>query len=591
METIGPNDALAEYFKDPQSALHRQYLALRSFIIEGKTAEQVAQEHGYTTHTVYSLVRDFKTRLRSSRGEDPFFKPIKLGRKELDKDGDITRQIVDLRKSYLSVPEIKSTLDALNIHVSERYITSVLEAQGFARMPRRDREFRQEVASGGFRDTLLAPKSGRLGFEKEEFTSQLAGILCFIPYLVRYELHKAILSSGYPVTQNIDRLSAILCFLALKLSNVKRYSMDDTWCMDRGLGLFAGLNVLPKAAWYSSYSSGITREMNRDFLKKLHKIWQTHGLLSDTANLDFTTIPYWGDEDPFENNWSGKRNKALPSILSVLVQDPDSGILCYGDTTVRHRNQSDVVLEFLDFYREGDPQNQSLRYLVFDSKATSYQNLNALNERGIRFITIRRRGEKLVEHIQRIPPDQWQSVRVEQGNGKGRTVQAFEETASVKDYKGKIRQVYITGNGKLKPAILITNDFDLTLSQLVRKYSRRWLIEKGISEQIEFFHLNRNSSGMVIKVDFDLTMTILAHNLYRVFSQDLEGYSHCEDETIFNKFIQNAGEIEIRKKSIEVKLKKKRNLPMILDIMSEIKEIKIPWLKNLILKISASTST
>jgi transposase len=590
METIDPNVSLADYFKDPKNPLHRQYLALRDFFAEGKTAEQIAQEHGYTVSTVYSLVRDFKIKLRSGQGEDPFFKSIKPGRKELDKDGGITRKIVDLRKSYLSVPEIKSRLDALDINVSERYISSVLEAEGFARMPRRDREFRQEVTSG-CKETLQAPKSTGLGFKQEIFSSQLAGILCFIPYIVRYGLHEAILSSHYPVTQNISRLSAILCFLALKLTSIKRYSMDDTWCMDRGLGLFAGLNVLPKAAWYSSYSSGITREMNRDFLKKLHRIWQAHGLLSDTANLDFTTIPYWGDEDPFENNWSGKRNKALPSILSVLVQDPDSGILCYGDTTVRHRNQSDVVLEFLDFYKEGEQKNQSLRYLIFDSKATSYQNLNELNQRGIRFITIRRRGEKLVEHIQHIPQDQWKSVRVEQSNGKGRTIKVYEETTGVRDYKGKLRQVYITGNGKLKPAILITNDFDLPLNKLVRKYSRRWLIEKGISEQIEFFHLNRNSSGMVIKVDFDLTMTILAHNLYRVFAQDLEGYSHCEDETIFNKFIQNAGEIEISNSSIEVKLKKKRNLPMILDVMSDIKEIKIPWLKKLILKISASTST
>ncbi|MGK7876076.1 MAG: hypothetical protein AB4426_23090 [Xenococcaceae cyanobacterium] len=46
----------------------------------------------------------------------------------------------------------------------------------------------------------------------------------------------------------------MLGFVALKLSNVRRYSADDLWCMDRGLGFFAGLNVLPKAAWFSSYA-------------------------------------------------------------------------------------------------------------------------------------------------------------------------------------------------------------------------------------------------------------------------------------------------------------------------------------------------
>ena len=54
--------------------------------------------------------------------------------------------------------------------------------------------------------------------------------------------------------------------------------------MDRGLGLFAGLNVLPKAAWLSSYSHRVTRSMNLEFLKRIHRCWVDNRLLSDTAN-------------------------------------------------------------------------------------------------------------------------------------------------------------------------------------------------------------------------------------------------------------------------------------------------------------------
>ena len=92
--------------------------------------------------------------------------------------------------------------------------------------------------------------------------------------------------------------------------------------------------------------------MNQDFLKSLHRLWNTSGLLSDTANLDFVTIPYWGDDTHLENNWSGTRNKALGSLLAVLAQDPDTGIITYGDTHVRHKNKDRVVLEFLDFYTQ-----------------------------------------------------------------------------------------------------------------------------------------------------------------------------------------------------------------------------------------------
>jgi hypothetical protein len=149
----------------------------------------------------------------------------------------------------------------------------------------------------------------------EQFNTGNIGILCFLPLIRKYGIDQAIVKSHYPGTVQIHPLSSILAFIALKLSNVKRYSKDDLWCMDRGSGLFAGLNVLPKTAWFSSYSDRVTRKMNHEFLKQLHHIWHAHGLLSDTWNLDFTSIPYWGEEEPMENNWSGKRGKALASMV------------------------------------------------------------------------------------------------------------------------------------------------------------------------------------------------------------------------------------------------------------------------------------
>ncbi len=47
-------------------------------------------------------------------------------------------------------------------------------------------------------------------------------------------------------------------------------------------------------------------------------------------------------------------------MLDVLAQDPDSGIICYGDTTLRHKTQNDVVLEFMDFYRDEKRKTKTL---------------------------------------------------------------------------------------------------------------------------------------------------------------------------------------------------------------------------------------
>ena len=163
---------------------------------------------------------------------------------------------------------------------------------------------------------------------------------------------------------------------------------------------------------------------------------------------------------------------------------------------------------------------------------------------------------------------------------KTRNLKVYDNIINLKGYYKELRQVAITGHGKIKPALIITNDFELKLEEVVRKYSKRWLIEKTISEQIEFFHLNRVSSSMVIKVDFDLTMTITAHNLYRLLAMDLERYSHMSDISIYEKFIMNSGEIEVVNKNIIVKLKKKKNLPLLLSVMKNFDSLQYSWTGN-----------
>ena len=384
------------------------------------------------------------------------------------------------------------------------------------------------------------------------------------------------------------KINSILSFTALKISNIKRYTKDDLWCMDRGLGLFAGLNVLPKAAWFSSYSHRVTREMNLDFLRSLHKLWIEQGILSETANLDFTTVPYWGDDSHLENNWSGKRHQALASILAAISQDPDSGVVTYGDANVQHEKEADVVIEFLDFYKSNG--NTELKYLVFDSKFTTYQNLSKLDDNDVKFITIKRRGHKILSQLNALPNTAWKTVRVMAGDGKKRLLKVYEQKIFLRGYGKEIRQIAITGHGRIKPTLLITNDFVLDREQVIRKYAKRWIVEKSISEQIDFFHLNQVSSSMVIKVDFDLTMTILAYNLYRLLAMQLPRYSHLTAEKIFEKFISNSGKVRVEENAITVLMKKKRHLPAILTAVKKITPAYIGFLGKKI-NIEATTNS
>ena len=585
---INPN--IIQFFADPVLPLHRQYLALRSFFFEGKSAEDVAAQFGYSVHAVYSLARNFKSKLENSsqNGAELFFQKLEMGRPKQQRDPDLVEVIVNYRKKQLSVPDIKIILNAKGYDVSEGFIYRVCDENGFVRLPKRSSEQRQELMEQSkYVDVLPACVSMMHPFSAEEkFSSKGVGVLCFLPFIRAFGIDKAIEESSYPETGQIGRLNSILAFLALKLSNVQRYGQDDGWCMDRGLGMFAGLNVLPKTTWYSAYSAAIERKDNVAFLKSINRIFANHGLLSDTANLDFTAIPYWGNADPFENNWSGKRSKALISIQAALAQDPDSGILCYGDTTVKHDNQNDVVLEFMDFYYEGTGKN--VCYLVFDSKFTTLENLRRINEQGIKFITIQRKSKTLNEKIEQIQDSQWKTVTIEKANHKSRKAIFYESTTTNKLYGNQeLRQIFLKGRS-IKPAIILTNDFKLKAEEVIRRYSRRWLVECEISEQIHFFHLNRNSSGIVVKVDFDLTMTILAHNLYRLLALELPGYTHNRAHSLFNTFIDNYGLVEVGNEQITVKMNRKRALPLLRESIPIVDDT-YSWLGDKKLIFTANT--
>lgn len=572
-----------DFFNTPHSIAQKQYEALRMYFYDKIPAKEVAEKFGYSYRGFTTIVYNFNNNLKLNKIENLFFMNTVKGRPVKKDISSVNETVIDLRKKFYSVPDIKIFLDANGTKISEKSIYNILKHNGFSKLPRRIKTTKQKLENS----KIEAPISTKLNFEPESFKTGAAGLLCFLPYIQKYGIDKLIETSDYPQTNTINRLSSILSFVCLKLSNVRRYSSDDIWCMDRGMGLFAGLNVLPKAAWFTSYSHRVTGDMNVNFLKQLHKLWQSNNLLGDTSNIDFTTIPYWGDAEHLENNWSGKRGKALESMLAVLAHDPDTGIIDYGSANVLHKQESDVVLEYLDFY--STDKNRNLKYLIFDSKVTNYQNLNKLNKENVKFITIRRRGKNMVDKLDKVPANQWKSKRVEMAGNKHRTLKVYEETVQLKDYEGDIRQISITGHGKIKPAIIITNDFDLEIEKIIRKYTRRWLVEKTISEQIEFYHLNHVSSSMVIKVDFDLTMSILTHNLYRIFALDLERYEHLTAQSIYDKFICNQGDIQINETQINVNLKKKRNLPLILETMKKNANINYSFLNGKKMQFEGAT--
>ena len=582
-------DKYKDYFMKPENRKQILYEALRKSVIEKVPDKEICEIYGLNYNTFRSEKRDFFKAI--NQGEDyaaNFFLESKVG-KRAKNNKEMDDKIISLRKKNLSIVDIKAILSGECFNVSLWKIDRILKENDYPPLPKRTRAEKQTVKLSSL---IEIPRTQPLQLPLTDRFDSLGGsILLFYPILKELRLDKIIDECDYPETKTLSRQNMILSFLALKLNNTERLSHESDYKIDRGLGLFSGLNVLPKSSTLSSYSYKITRDMNKKFISLLSESVSRLIPESGDYNLDFTTIPHWGDKSVLEKHWSNTRHTGLKSILALLVQDQKERNIVYTDAEIKNNSQSDAILEFVDFYNSS---KKKLSCLIFDSKFTTYGNLSKLNRDGIKFITLRRRGLKLISRVMEKSKTEWQKVNLSnQYKRQYRKLLVHDSNVKLKDYDGEIRQIVITNNGRKNPTFLITNDFEIKLKDLILKYGQRWLVEQSISEQIEFFHLNKLGSSIVVKVDFDLTMTLLADTIYKLFTRQISGFEHKKAKTVYRDIIRNHARFTIsdKVKTIDIILNKKIHLLLLMNLDWFKNGAVIPWLYNYKLNFRVNNTT
>ena len=90
----------------------------------------------------------------------------------------------------------------------------------------------------------------------------------------------------------------------------------------------------------------------------------------------------------------------------------------------------------------------------------------------------------------------------------------------LRDYEVPIRQLAIRDRHD-KPTLLLTNQLRRSATKLIDRYAQRMLIENGIADGIDFFHMDALSSAVAMKVNCDLQLTLMASSLYRLLGTEL----------------------------------------------------------------------
>ena len=133
----------------------------------------------------------------------------------------------------------------------------------------------------------------------------------------------------------------------------------------------------------------------------------------------------------------------------------------------------------------------------------------------------------------------------------------------MRGYDDDIRQVIVRGNGREKPTFIITNDFDLDLDLIVGNYARRWRVENGIAEAVKFFNLNALSSPILVKVHFDISMTMIADTLYSMLAKKLRGFEACDAPKLYRHFVRGKGTISTDSHTVTVTFPRRAHNPVL----------------------------
>jgi len=281
-------------------------------------------------------------------------------------------------------------------------------------------------------------------------------------------------------------------------------------------------------------------------------------------NLDFHTVPHYGDESVLEKHWAGARGKTMKGALTLFAQDAETKLILYTAADIQRDEADDQILSFLSFWK--GVHRGVKPTLVFDSRLTSYPQLSALASQGVKFITLRRRGKKMLAKAEELTG--WERIHIPHEKRKYPNPEVHESATTLRGYDGLVRQVIVRGNGHEKPAFLISNDFTAPADFLVGNYARRWRIENGIAEAVKFFHLNALSSPILVKVHFDLVLTMLADTLYSMLAQKLRGFERCDAPKLYRDFVRGKGDIKVQGGTVTVTYPRRAHNPILR---------KVPW--------------
>jgi hypothetical protein len=214
-----------------------------------------------------------------------------------------------------------------------------------------------------------------------------------------------------------------------------------------------------------------------------------------------------------------------------------------------------------------------------DQKVTTQPVLGELDERGVKFLTLRMRSPALVKYISRLTSKDFTTISLDRPGPYNRPRVHEDPAVKLTSYPGTVRQLIVTGLGREAPTVIISNDHDTKTRALIEQYARRMTIEQRLAEIIRAFCADALSSTVNLNVDLDIMLAVLAQALLAALRARLPGYAAATPDTLQRRFLGTRGEIITSGDVITVRLSRRTYSPVLrqADLPPA---TKVPWWGN-----------
>ena len=210
------------------------------------------------------------------------------------------------------------------------------------------------------------------------------------------------------------------------------------------------------------------------------------------------------------------------------------------------------------------------------SPVTTHAVLGELDNRGVKFLTLRMRSPALMRYIDALTDTDFTTVTLNRPGRFNRPKVHDATGIRLTGYPGTVRQLVVTGLGRDAPTVIITNDHDLPAKTLITHYARRMTIEQRLAEIIQAFHADALSSAVNLNVDLDIMLCVLAQALIAALRNRLPGYATVTPDVLQRRFLETPGQITTSADTITVRLDRRAYAPVLRQADLP-QDTRVPW--------------